>query len=82
MSSVFIIILLEIDEFRPQINRRPEQRPVEVLPADRADQALYEGMRKRNVRNCFDFLYFEYSKISLLATESIQRIMIRAEVFW
>ena len=56
MSSVFIIILLEIDEFRLQINRRPEQRPVQVLPPNRADQALYEGMGKRHVRNCFDFL--------------------------
>ena len=71
MRSVFIIILLEIDEFRFQINRCPEQRPVEVLPPNRADQALYEGMGKRHVRNCFDFLYFEYSKIGLPSMESI-----------
>ena len=71
MRSVFIIILLEIDEFRLQINRRPEQRPVQVLPPNRADQALYEGMGKRHIRNCFDFLYFEYSKIGLPSMESI-----------
>src|SRR6516165_714469 len=38
-------------------------------------------MRKRSVRNRFDFLHFEYSKIGLPLVESIQRIMIRAEVF-
>ena len=38
-------------------------------------------MRERHVRNCLDFLYFQYPKIGLPLMESIQRIMIRAEVF-
>src|SRR6516164_4054525 len=38
-------------------------------------------MRKRHVRNRLDFGDFEYSKIGLPLVESIQRIMIRAEVF-
>src|SRR5262249_46100448 len=38
-------------------------------------------MRKRHVRNRFDFLDFEYSKVGLPLVESIQGIMIRAEVF-
>src|ERR1700682_3045566 len=38
-------------------------------------------MRKRHVRNRLDFLHLEYSKIGLPLVESIQRIMIRAEIF-
>ena len=39
-------------------------------------------MRERHVRNCFDFFHFQNSKIGLPLLESVQRIMIRAEVFW
>ena len=49
---------------------------------NRADQSLYEGMRKRHVRNSFDFRHCEYPKVGLPLVESIQRIMIRAEAFW
>jgi hypothetical protein len=38
-------------------------------------------MRKRHVRNGLDFRHLEYSKIGLPLVESIQRIMIRAEIF-
>ena len=76
-----IIVMLKIDQFRLQIGRGPEQGPVEVLAPHRADESFYQRMRKRHVRNRFDFLHFEYSKIGLPLVESIQRIMIRAEVF-
>ena len=39
-------------------------------------------MRKWFVRNRLDFRNIEYPKIGLPLVESIQRIMIRAEVFW
>src|SRR5258706_893768 len=38
-------------------------------------------MRKRHVRNRLDFRHLEYSKIGLPLVESIQRMMIRAEIF-
>src|SRR2546422_4600017 len=38
-------------------------------------------MRKRHVRNRLDFRHLEYSQIGLPLVESIQRIMIRAEIF-
>ena len=53
-----------------------------MLAPNCPDQSLYEGMRKRHVRNSLDFGYLEYPKIGLPLGESIQRIMIRAEVFW
>src|SRR5215471_21815759 len=51
-----------------------------MLAANRADQSLYEGVRKRHVRNRLDFGYLEDPKISLPLMESIQRIVIRAEI--
>ena len=39
-------------------------------------------MRERHVWNRLDFCHLEYSKIGLPLVESIQRIMIRAEVSW
>jgi hypothetical protein len=38
-------------------------------------------MRKWHIRNRLDFRHLEYSKIGLPLVESIQRIMIRAEIF-
>ena len=54
---------------------------VEMLAPNRANESLYERMRERCTRNRLDFRHLEYSKISLPLVESIQRVMIRAEVF-
>ena len=64
MRSMAIIVMLKIDQ-RLQTSRGPEQDPVEVLAPNRPDQALYEGMRKRPVRNSLDFGDPEYRKIGL-----------------
>jgi hypothetical protein len=74
--------MLKIQQLRLEIGLGPEQDPVEVLAPNRPDQSFYEGMRKRHVRNSLDFGDLEYPKIGLPLVESIQRIMIRAEVFW
>ena len=50
-------------------------------PANCADKSLYEGVRKRHVRNRLDFGYLEDPKSSLPLVESIQRIVVRAEIF-
>jgi hypothetical protein len=59
----------------------PGALELELAP-NRPNQSLYEGMRKWHVRNRLDFRNLEYPKIGLPLVESIQRIMIRAEVFW
>src|SRR4051794_35382728 len=38
-------------------------------------------MRKRHMRNRLDFFHFEYPKVRLPLVESIQRVIVRAEVF-
>ena len=82
MSSMAIIVMLKIEQLRLEIALGPEQDPVEVLAPNRPDQSFYEGMRERHVRNSLDFGYLKYAKIGLPLVESIQRIMIRAEVSW
>src|SRR5215469_12733369 len=81
MCSMAVIVMLKIDELRLQIGCGPEYDAVEILAANRADKSLYEGVRKRHVRNRLDFGYLEDPKISLPLVESIQRIVIRAEIF-
>jgi hypothetical protein len=73
--------MLELEEFCLQVSAGPKQRPVQEFAANRADQALDERMGKRHIRNRLDFCHLKNSKIGLPLVESVQRIMIRAEVF-
>src|SRR5262245_24843507 len=81
MGSVASIVMLELDEFRFQIGCGPEQGSVQELAPNCADESLHERMRQRDARNRLNFGHVEYAKIGLPLMESIQRIMIRAEVF-
>src|SRR6516164_2418418 len=73
--------MLEPKEFRLQICCGPEQRAVEELAPNGADQALHERMGQRDIRNHLDLRYLKDSKVGLPLMESIERIMIRTEVF-
>ena len=79
-SSAAIIVMLEVDEFRLQVDCAPEQHLVEELAPDRADQAFPERMRERDLGNCLDLGHSEHSKIGWPWMEPVQRSMIRAEV--
>src|SRR6266496_3201088 len=81
MSSVAIIVMLELDELCLQIDGCPKQHSIKELSADRANQALHEGMRQRHIGNRLDCGTSYYSEVRLPLVESIQRIMIRAEAF-
>lgn len=76
-----IKVILELSQFRLQICRRPEQGLVQEFTPHRTDHALHERMRKRHVGNRLDFRYLKDVKIGLPLMESIQRIVIRTEVF-
>ena len=80
-GSMAIIVMLELDELCLQICRRPEKGVAEEFAPNRADQVLHEGMRKRGIRSRLDFHHVKDSKISVPLMESVQRIMVRAEVF-
>jgi hypothetical protein len=80
MRAMTIGIALEIKELHLQISSRPEHRPVETFAANRSDQAFNERMRQRRVRHRLDGFHIEDSQIRLPLVESVQRIMVRAEV--
>src|SRR5882762_5957748 len=71
---------LEIKELILQISGRPERRAVETFAAYRADQAFDEWMRERRVRHRLDGFHVKDSQIRLPLVESVQRIMVRAEI--
>jgi hypothetical protein len=80
VRAMAVKIALEITELHLQIRSRPEQRAVEKLPPNRADQPFDEWMRERHERYRLDGFHVEDSQIRLPLVKSIQRIMIRAEV--
>jgi hypothetical protein len=71
---------LEIKELVLQISGRPDQRAVETFAAYRADQAFDERVRERHVRHRLDGFHVKDSQIRLPLVESVQRIMVRAEI--
>jgi hypothetical protein len=73
--------MLELEELSLQIRAGPKQRSVQEFAPNRADQALNERMGKPHIRNRLDFCHLEDSKIGLPLVESVQRIVIRAEVY-
>src|SRR5262249_40091409 len=54
---------------------------VEAFSANGSDQSFNERMRERNERYRFDFRHTQDSQVRLPLMESIQRIMIRTEIF-
>src|SRR5262249_28433463 len=81
MRAMSIIGMLEIDEFAFQVGCGPEQASVQELASDCADQALHKRMRQGDVGNGLSLGHIEHSKVCLPLMESVQRIMIRTEIF-
>src|SRR5258708_3959941 len=75
-----IVVNAEIVQFAPQVERIPEQHLVKVLTPDRADQALDERMRNRDVRNRLDLLDPKYPQVGEPTVESKQRVVVGANV--
>ena len=80
MGSMTVIEPLEIKELRLQISRSPEEGAVQTFAPNGANQAFNEGVRERHVRHRLDFLHVEDPQIRLPLVESIQRIMVRAQI--
>ena len=81
MNAIGVVIISELSQFPRQVARVPEKHAVQVLAPDRSDQALYEGMRDRCVRNRLDLVDLEHTQVGEPAVKTKQRIMIGAEVF-
>ena len=80
VCAMTVKIPLELKELHFQINGRPEQRPVETLAAYRADEAFDEWMRQRRLLHRLNSFHVKDSQTRLPLVESVQRIMVQAEV--
>src|SRR5262249_10813158 len=80
MCAMTVIVALEIEELHLQIRSRPEERVVQTLAPNGANQPFDEWMRERHERHGLDFFHAEDSEIGLPLVKSIQGIMVRAEI--
>jgi hypothetical protein len=79
MCAFPIVVLCEVRELVFEIALRPERHVIKKLAPNSANQTLDERMGDRNVRDCFDFIDLEDSKIGLPAMEFEQGVMIGAQ---
>jgi len=65
-----------------EIRSRPEQRAIQVLASNRAEQPFHKGMGQGNIGDGLDFGHLQYPQIGLPLPKPIQRIRVGAEVLW
>ena len=53
VRAMIVEVSPEIEQLVFEIRSRPEQRAIQVLTPNRADQAFHKGMRPRNIGNGF-----------------------------
>jgi len=49
-----------------------DKNVIQTVAPKRSDQTLYERMRKRHVRNSFDFRHLEHPKVELLRSAVVE----------
>ena len=74
VRAITVEVALELTELPVQISGGPEQRAVETLAPNRADQAFDERMRQRHVRHRLDS--FHVGRVCQVV-EKCERVMIR-----
>ena len=77
MDTSCIVVTPERFELSREIRGIPEGNLIQVVPADRTDQALDERMRERDERYRLDFVDVENPEIRFPAMEFEQEIIIR-----
>ncbi len=80
MYTLDIVIVSEAIQFALQIGGIPEQDGIQEFEAYRADQSFHEGMRERNVKNCFDLFNLEDTKVRLPLVIGEERVVIGAQI--
>jgi hypothetical protein len=81
MRAMMVEIGLEIEQLAFEIGGCPEQRTIQALSTEGADQPLHKWMGQGNVRHGFDFGHLQDSQIGLPLMKAIKRIMVGTEVF-
>ena len=71
-----VIIIFEFTQFPGQVQGVPEEHSIQVLAANRANQAFDERMRSGRVRNRLDLLDLQNTQVGEPTVEAEQWIMI------
>ena len=61
MNAMSVVVIPELVQLPHEINRVPEERAIEILPPDRADQPFDERMGNRGVRHRLDLFDLEHA---------------------
>ena len=76
MRALVVEVVPELKEFIFEICGRPEQRVIQILASNRADEPFDERMRKGNAGDALDFCQLQNPQIGLPLMESVQGIVI------
>jgi hypothetical protein len=76
MSSILVVIGLIITKLVLQVSRAPEQRVIQQLLPNAADQSFDKRMRHRHMWNRFDFFNIKHAQIGFPPMILKQRIII------
>ena len=80
MRPMLVEICPETEQLVFQIRRGPEQRTIQILASNRADQPFHKRMGEGNIGNGFDLGHLQYPQIGLPLPKPIKGIMVGAEV--
>ena len=78
MKTVVVVIILERFKLTFQINSVPEQRLVKKLTTNGSDQALNKWMGNGSIRDAFDGVNFNNTKVRLPSVILEKWIVVRA----
>jgi hypothetical protein len=80
MRAMIVEVCPEIEQFVFEIRRRPEQRAIQILASNRADQPCHKGIGEGNIGNGFDLGHLQYPQNGLPLPKLIKGIVVGAEV--
>ena len=80
MRAMMVKIGFEIEHLTFEIGTCPEQRTIQALSAEGADQPLHKGMGQRDIGDGFDLGHFQDPQVGLPLPKPIKGIVVGAEV--
>ena len=80
MRGMMVKIGFEIEQLAFEIGSCPEQRTIQTLSAERANQPLDKGMGQGNIGDGFDLGHLQDSQVGLPLLKPIKGIVVGAEV--
>ena len=81
MRAMMVKIGFEIEQLAFEIGGGPEERTIQALSAEGADQPLHKWMGQRNIGHGLDFGHIQDSQVGLPLRRTIKRIVVGTEVF-